>query len=79
MVEGGCMWVIFYGVRGFILIFGVVYIKYGGNIVCVYVEFNDGIDIILDLGMGICLLGNKLKNKIFFIYLLLSYNYWDYI
>lgn len=51
------MWLIFYGVRGLIFILGVVYVCYGGNIVCVYIEFEDGIDIIFDFGIGICVFG----------------------
>ena len=57
------MKIVFYGVRGSIPAPGPTTAKYGGNTSCVYVELDDGKNMIFDAGTGIRLLGQKLSTN----------------
>lgn len=77
--ETGSMKITFYGVRGSIPTPGYATAKYGGNTSCVYIELENGQDLILDAGTGIRLLGEKLKSNDRPINILLSHPHWDHI
>lgn len=69
----------FYGVRGSVASPGAGTVKYGGNTSCVYIELENGQDLILDAGTGIRKLGERLANLDSDINLLLSHGHWDHI
>jgi phosphoribosyl 1,2-cyclic phosphodiesterase len=73
------MKITFYGVRGSIPAPGYDTAKYGGNTSCVYVELENGQDLILDAGTGIRLLGERLKLTDRPVNILLSHPHWDHI
>jgi phosphoribosyl 1,2-cyclic phosphodiesterase len=73
------MKITFYGVRGSIPTPGYNTAKYGGNTSCVYIELENGQDLILDAGTGIRLLGERLKLTDRPVNILLSHPHWDHI
>ncbi|MEI8664614.1 MBL fold metallo-hydrolase [Pseudoalteromonas sp. B28] len=52
---------------------------FGGNTSCVYIEQNNGKDLILDSGTGIVELGTRLLETQSPINILLTHNHWDHI
>ncbi len=73
------MKITFYGVRGSIPAPGYNTAKYGGNTSCIYIELENGQDLIMDAGTGIRLLGERLKLKSDTVTILLSHSHWDHI
>lgn len=73
------MKITFYGVRGSIPSPGPSTAKYGGNTSCIFIELENGHDLILDSGTGIRKLGDKLIREDKPINLLLSHGHWDHI
>jgi phosphoribosyl 1,2-cyclic phosphodiesterase len=69
----------FYGVRGSIPSPGPATAKYGGNTSCVYIEFNNGNNLILDSGTGIRALGKRLAATRNTVNILLSHGHWDHV
>lgn len=69
----------FYGVRGSIPVPGPTTVKYGGNTSCVYVELENGQNIILDAGTGLRMLGQELLRTNDPINIVLSHSHWDHI
>ena len=69
----------FYGVRGSIATPGPSTAEYGGNTSCVFIQLNDGSQIIFDAGTGIRRLGDVLIHNDKPIHLLLSHTHWDHI
>ena len=69
----------FFGVRGSIPSPGSNTHIFGGNTSCVYIEQNNGKDLILDSGTGIVELGTRLLEKEHPITILLTHNHWDHI
>ena len=69
----------FYGVRGSIPVPGPTTLKYGGNTSCVYVELDNGQNIIFDAGTGLRLLGQELIKTKVPINIVLSHSHWDHI
>ncbi len=69
----------FYGVRGSIPTPGEHTVVYGGNTSCVYVELDNGKNIILDSGTGITKLNSKFEGVKDPIHLLITHNHWDHI
>jgi len=69
----------FYGVRGSMPTPGENTVVYGGNTSCVYLELNNGDNIILDSGTGIKKLSTKFENYQRPIHLLITHNHWDHI
>ena len=58
------MKITFWGTRGSIPSPGVDFVKYGGNTLCVELNFDDiGRRIIIDAGSGLRLLGNHLMGN----------------
>lgn len=73
------MIITFYGVRGSIASPGPDTVKYGGNTSCVFIELENGQNLILDAGTGIRKLGRKLARSDKPINILLSHGHWDHI
>lgn len=73
------MLITFYGVRGSIPSPGPATNKYGGNTSCVYIELDNGQNLILDAGTGIRQLGKRLESSDGVINILLSHGHWDHI
>jgi phosphoribosyl 1,2-cyclic phosphodiesterase len=73
------MIITFYGVRGSVPSPGPDTVKYGGNTSCVYVELDNGQNLILDAGTGIRALGKRLANSGDTINILLSHGHWDHV
>lgn len=73
------MIITFYGVRGSIPSPGPDTAKYGGNTSCVYIELENGQNLILDSGTGIRKLGKRLINSSSTINILLSHSHWDHV
>ncbi len=69
----------FYGVRGSIPTPGPETAEFGGNTPCVFVELNNGGQVIFDAGTGIRPLGDRLMKNNHPIHLLLSHTHWDHI
>lgn len=69
----------FYGVRGSIPVPGPASVRYGGNTSCVYVELDNGQNIIFDAGTGLRLLGQELIKSSKPINIVLSHGHWDHI
>ena len=69
----------FYGVRGSIPAPGPATMKYGGNTSCVYVELENGRNIVFDAGTGLRLLGQDLIKNSNPINIVLSHGHWDHI
>lgn len=69
----------FYGVRGSIPTPGPATAEFGGNTPCVFVELNNGGQVIFDAGTGIRALGDYLMQNDRPIHLLLSHTHWDHI
>lgn len=69
----------FYGVRGSIPAPGPATVKYGGNTSCVYVELDNGQNIIFDAGTGLRLLGQELIKNNSPINIVQSHSHWDHI
>lgn len=74
----------FWGVRGAIPAPGLPFMRYGGNTVCVSVEFENGAVFVLDAGTGVIDLGNRLMAGAFGrgegrAVLLLTHAHWDHI
>ncbi|HAY46277.1 MAG TPA: MBL fold metallo-hydrolase [Gammaproteobacteria bacterium] len=69
----------FFGVRGSMASPGSNTHIFGGNTSCVYIEQNNGKDLILDSGTGIVELGTRLLEKEHPITILLTHNHWDHI
>lgn len=73
------MKIVFYGVRGSIPSPGPTTVKYGGNTSCVYIELENGKNMIFDAGTGIRLLGQKLSTGDEPVNIILSHGHWDHI
>ena len=69
----------FFGVRGSMASAGSNTYIFGGNTSCVYIEQNNGKDLILDSGTGIVELGTRLLETQSPINILLTHNHWDHI
>ena len=69
----------FFGVRGSMPSAGSNTHIFGGNTSCVYIEQNNGKDLILDSGTGIVELGTRLLETQSPINILLTHNHWDHI
>ncbi|MBH0015118.1 MBL fold metallo-hydrolase [Pseudoalteromonas sp. NGC95] len=69
----------FFGVRGSMPSAGSNTHIFGGNTSCVYIEQNNGRDLILDSGTGIVELGARLLETQSPINILLTHNHWDHI
>jgi len=69
----------FFGVRGSMPSAGSNTHIFGGNTSCVYIEQNNGRDLILDSGTGIVELGTRLLETQSPINILLTHNHWDHI
>ena len=69
----------FYGVRGSIPVPGLSAARYGGNTSCVYIELDNGQNVIFDAGTGIRLLGQELIKNSKPINIVLSHGHWDHI
>ena len=69
----------FFGVRGSMPSAGSNTHIFGGNTSCVYIEQNNGKDLILDSGTGIVELGARLLETQSPINILLTHNHWDHI
>lgn len=69
----------FYGVRGSIPVPGPTTLKYGGNTSCVYVELDNGQNVIFDAGTGLRILGQELIKTNVPINIVLSHSHWDHI
>jgi len=69
----------FYGVRGSIPAPGPATAKYGGNTSCVYVELENGNNVVFDAGTGLRLLGLDLIKRSNPINIVLSHGHWDHI
>lgn len=69
----------FFGVRGSMPSAGSNTHIFGGNTSCVYIEQNNGKDLILDSGTGIVELGARLPETQSPINILLTHNHWDHI
>ncbi|MBB1328209.1 MBL fold metallo-hydrolase [Pseudoalteromonas sp. SR43-7] len=69
----------FFGVRGSMPSAGSNTNIFGGNTSCVYIEQNNGKDLILDSGTGIVELGTRLLETQSPINILLTHNHWDHI
>ena len=69
----------FFGVRGSMPSAGSNTHIFGGNTSCVYIEQNNGKDLILDSGTGIVELGTRLLEIQSPINILLTHNHWDHI
>ncbi|WP_282114471.1 MBL fold metallo-hydrolase [Pseudoalteromonas arctica] len=69
----------FFGVRGSMASSGSNTHIFGGNTSCVYIEQNNGKDLILDSGTGIVELGTRLLETQSPINILLTHNHWDHI
>ncbi len=69
----------FFGVRGSIPTPGPETSEFGGNTPCVFVELNNGGQVIFDAGTGIRALGDRLMANDRPIHLLLSHTHWDHI
>ncbi|WP_024609433.1 MBL fold metallo-hydrolase [Pseudoalteromonas sp. TB64] len=69
----------FFGVRGSMASARNNTHVFGGNTSCVYIEQNNGKDLILDSGTGIVELGTRLLEKENPITILLTHNHWDHI
>lgn len=71
---------VFYGVRGFILVSGFEVIWYGGNMLCVVFNGGEWESIVLDLGIGLCCFGVMYVDGCLFVgTAFVSYLYWDYV
>jgi len=77
------MRITFWGTRGSLVVPGTDTVRYGGNTPCVQVTAN-GTDLILDAGIGIVPLGDKVmsapaleRQKVF--HLLFSHFHWDHV
>ncbi len=73
------MVITFYGVRGSIPSPGPATNKYGGNTSCVFVELDNGHNLILDAGTGIRKLGKRIETDSSTVNILLSHGHWDHI
>ena len=73
------MQVTFYGVRSSIPAPGLHTVRYGGDTVCILVEFDEGGRLVLDAGSGLRILGDRLLDSNEEIRLLLSHQHWDHI
>jgi phosphoribosyl 1,2-cyclic phosphodiesterase len=73
------MIITFYGVRGSIPSPGPETARYGGNTSCVYIELENGQNLVLDAGTGIRKLGKRLSKTASRINILLSHGHWDHI
>lgn len=73
------MKIVFYGVRGSIPAPGPTTAKYGGNTSCVYIELENGKNLVFDAGTGIRLLGQKLCTNDKPVNIILSHGHWDHI
>jgi phosphoribosyl 1,2-cyclic phosphodiesterase len=73
------MVITFYGVRGSIPSPGPATNKYGGNTLCVFVELDNGHNLILGAGTGIRKLGKRLETDNSTVNILLSHGHWDHI
>lgn len=73
------MKIVFYGVRGSIPAPGPSTAKYGGNTSCVYIELENGKNMIFDAGTGLRLLGQKLCSNDDPVNIILSHGHWDHI
>ena len=73
------MIITFYGVRGSIPSPGPATVRYGGNTSCVYIELENGNNLILDSGTGIRALGKRLAHTHDTINILLSHGHWDHV
>ena len=73
------MQVTFYGVRGSIPAPGPHTARYGGETVCVTVDFDDGRMLVLEAGSGLRSLGKRLAQSNDEILLFLSHQHWDHI
>ena len=69
----------FYGVRGSIPVPGSAAARYGGNTSCVYVELDNGQNVIFDAGTGLRVLGKELIKSNKSINIVLSHSHWDHI
>ena len=70
----------FWGVRGSFPKPGKDFCKYGGHTTCLNIIFNDDFQLIVDAGVGIIDLGNKLiKNPIKDMHILWTHFHWDHI
>jgi phosphoribosyl 1,2-cyclic phosphodiesterase len=73
------MIITFYGVRGSIPSPGPETARYGGNTSCVYIELENGQNLVLDAGTGIRELGKRLIHSTGRVNILLSHGHWDHI